>query len=616
MYLVLIETSGNQNYIFSTNKLKENIGASELTYRAGTQWVLEAVEKASNSNKGLSLFKSGKQLRDNLLDDNKLNPPIDINNAVEVEVIVATSGKSLLLTKKEEIAKKIIQYVTLKALKEAPGLDICGVIHKFDWHQEDLGKINRKIHQKFATVRSKKPANDLRFLRLPMIDECSTSGLPASRIDKSEEIPVSIVSCSKRDVSEKGLERIRELLKKEKPDINFPGTIRELIEYLDQEEKWLSVIHADGNGLGEIFLTFEEHIKNTDEHKNKNCAETNRNYVDKLRQFSIQLDICTEKAFHSAIHAFGSANQKLVTVIPLVLGGDDLVESFGSNGFPLAILGQPKPQQARFYIAKDKEGTPLDKGITKENTYQNNYGLRGRKVYPHHNNLPAQYWNNPNEDRTQETQEGRFQEYRRPKNSKNVERDDQNRSIKAWVKPNTTFSFNIDVTNLSDVELGALLWLLSLPENHYHRLGGGKPLGFGSVKLTIDWDKSDLRKGETWRDFYSSLYSTSDSSTREAEASIKIFKNAVTEAYSNIKSFEEVRFIQAFCCGCQGFNDNKPVHYPRKRQQPGQNPVPPNPEGKAFEWFVENERTGKDAKPPVSLPELWNETGLPYFDPK
>ena len=108
MFLVLIETSGNQNYIFSTNKLKENIGASELTYRAGTNWVLEAVEQASKSNKCLSLFTTGKQLRDNLL-DNKLNPPIDTTNDVEIEVIVATSGKALLLTKEKSTAQKIIQ---------------------------------------------------------------------------------------------------------------------------------------------------------------------------------------------------------------------------------------------------------------------------------------------------------------------------------------------------------------------------------------------------------------------------------------------------------------------------------------------------------------------------
>ncbi|HLO88058.1 MAG TPA: hypothetical protein VK203_24065 [Nostocaceae cyanobacterium] len=321
MYLVLIETSGNQNYIFSTNKLKENIGASELTYLAGTKWVLEAVEKTSKSNKCLSLFKNGNQLRDTLLDAD-LNPCIDTNN--NVEVVVATSGKALLLTKDKKIAQQIIQYVTHKALVEAPGLDICGVIHEFEWEQDNLGEINKKIHQKFATVRSKRPAPDLRFLRLPMVEECSTSGLPAAEIDYSEKTPVvrSVVSLSKRNYNEQGLKRIRELIKKENDHLNFPKSIRQLIDYSESENegKWLSVIHADGNGLGEIFLNFEDHINN----ENKSCAEANRNYVDKLRRFSIALDICTEEAFNTAIETFASSEQKLITVIPLVLGGDDL----------------------------------------------------------------------------------------------------------------------------------------------------------------------------------------------------------------------------------------------------------------------------------------------------
>ena len=341
--------------------------------------------------------------------------------------------------------------------------------------------------------------------------------------------------------------------------------------------------------------------------------------VNPLSLLSEELRPATQRdKLSPADRVFGWVNQDgkgsykgCLRVNTVQCSSNDSVENFGDNGFPLAILGQPKPQQARFYIAKDNQGTPLDKGIRKEDSYQSNYSLRGRKVYPHHSNLPAQYWKNPVDNRPQE---GHFQEYRRPQKNNAEQRDDQNRSIKAWVKPNTTFSFNIDVTNLSDIELGALLWLLSLPEGNYHRLGGGKPLGFGSAKLIINWDKTDLRKGEAWRDFYSSLTSVLNSSPRGAEAAIKVFKDTVAEVYGNSQSFEQIRFIQAFTCGCQGFSDNKPVHYPRKRQQQGQNPVPPHPDGETFKWFVENERIGTPGGLKVSLPELWNETGLPYFD--
>ncbi len=52
------------------------------------------------------------------------------------------------------------------------------------------------------------------------------------------------------------------------------------------------------------------------------------------------------------------------------------------------------------------------------------------------------------------------------------------------VRPGVRFTGRIRFENLSDVELGALLFALDLPKGCCHKLGMGKPLGMGSVKIT------------------------------------------------------------------------------------------------------------------------------------
>lgn len=52
------------------------------------------------------------------------------------------------------------------------------------------------------------------------------------------------------------------------------------------------------------------------------------------------------------------------------------------------------------------------------------------------------------------------------------------------VKSGKTFIGKMRFENLSDVELGALLFALKLPEGCCHKLGMGKPLGLGSVRIT------------------------------------------------------------------------------------------------------------------------------------
>jgi CRISPR/Cas system CSM-associated protein Csm3 (group 7 of RAMP superfamily) len=293
---------------------------------------------------------------------------------------------------------------------------------------------------------------------------------------------------------------------------------------------------------------------------------------------------------------------------------EQVIERFGEQGFPLAILGQPKPQQTRFYTAKDQRGTPLEPKVSKASGYENGAGLRGRKVYPHHQ-VPDSYWQTPTEDWTQVAGEkGHYQEYRHP--SGKEERSNQNRSIQAWVKPGVEFSFKIDITNLSSVELGGLLWLLSLPEGHYHRIGGGKPLGFGSVQLKID--HADLRKGEAWKSYYADFWGQSPGTSQEQLDELKKkFEDVAPAAFGQRgQSFSSLYSIRAFLACAKGFDDGKPIHYPRARAANHAGPVPPNPEGEAFKWFVTNERDGRDAGPKVALPPLWDETGLPILTSK
>lgn len=315
VYLVLIETSGNQNYIFSTNKLKENIGASHLTYISGTKWILEAFLQLNDST-SCGNYDNSICLRDALRDPD-LNPPIE-HGKKSVEILTAASGKALLLTKDKETAQKLISQVTLKALKEAPGLDISGVYIEVDvvenFDQEiTLSEAIRNVHREFEKTRSYRSSPESRFLRLPIVASCAVSGLPASQLEETvnDEAPkaISHSSAAKRKVVPHAIERLQAIANDQElvKDINK-------LEKLFDDMSWLAVVHADGNGLGQIFQNFQKFI-GTD--------QSNRNYIKKFREFSLALDECTEEAFRKALQIL-NCEKEILPIVPLIIGGDDL----------------------------------------------------------------------------------------------------------------------------------------------------------------------------------------------------------------------------------------------------------------------------------------------------
>jgi hypothetical protein len=57
--------------------------------------------------------------------------------------------------------------------------------------------------------------------------------------------------------------------------------------------------------------------------------------------------------------------------------------------------------------------------------------------------------------------------------------------IKPWSK-GSKWSFKIHFDNLNDLELGLLLYSLKPNDSFLHKLGMGKPLGLGSIEITLD----------------------------------------------------------------------------------------------------------------------------------
>lgn len=322
MNIVLIETSSNQRYIFSTNKLRENVGASELTYSIGAEYVRKAV-----------MNETGREVPDNLLDE----PPIgaEINGKkTDVEVIIATSGKALLLAKDRTVAERIVRSVTQDALIEMPGLTVHGALCEVQDNLSDIHEAIKKAHRRFEDIRYEIPSNEQRFLRLPFVAPCDTSGLPASEVKQDKDEPeakrYSRTASIKSEYRNKGYQRIQNQF----PNIDF-------IKPEDIEKRaWVAVIHADGNGVGEIFLNFNDLINY------ESGKEKGQTYREKYRQFSDALNDCTIKATQTALERFKkkyleeikerlkelekkgeyieAEELKKIPIVPLVLGGDDL----------------------------------------------------------------------------------------------------------------------------------------------------------------------------------------------------------------------------------------------------------------------------------------------------
>lgn len=321
--LTLLDTSGIQNYIFNSNRLQENIGASELVYRATTLWAFAALSDAG--------FKHNVEVQGNIwkINDGDIEKE---NSTLRAEVIYAGGGNILILFQNLDDAKNFTKRITTQVLKEAPGLTLVASHLEFEFASVQLAIARSSLLRQLAQHKQSRLPS-LPLLGLGVSAVCQSTGLPATRTNvglklNEDEEDTRLIS---REIEWKlkyrnpGNDRLKDALGRAAGSYYFPSDVDKLGR-IKGEESYVAIVHADGNRMGEHL---NEAIKN---------ATDNRDCIRKLRAFSTKINDASLKALlHVVKLAKQAADDELVPIVekylpmrPLVFGGDDV--TFLCNG--------------------------------------------------------------------------------------------------------------------------------------------------------------------------------------------------------------------------------------------------------------------------------------------
>ena len=344
--LVMVQTNNNQSFIFSSPRLREQIGASfEITLLS--RWVKEEAEK--------------------LLKQKPLPTSFWVSDSSGKVIVRFTNDEGA----PKNLAKQLIREVTLRALTDAPGLDVTGVFIETSSDPVNPADLNRLDRAFSEYTLSRRPAA-ARFPQFPFLERGSESALPASASlhdlnliqeplkpnDFDESSPLSLPSRVKRAFASTSRKRqvddVKEQLAKQgkelKQEPEFDPT-KLAAAFQDGEESEdaknmlssVGVVHIDGNGVGAIMRDLgSAHDRAQETGVCVSADEVHTDPDDALQTFIMVVNKRLDQAVKDAIALSWYDVQKLtpdtvVPIVPVLVGGDDVtVYTDGCYAIPFA----------------------------------------------------------------------------------------------------------------------------------------------------------------------------------------------------------------------------------------------------------------------------------------
>ena len=344
--LVMLQTNSNQPFIFSSPRLREQIGASfEITLLS--KWVKDIAEE--------------------LLDTKTLPSSFWVSDSSGKVIVRFTEADG----DPTDLAKRLIREVTLRALTDAPGLDVTGVFIEATFDKVDARDLN-KLDRVFLEYSLNRRPAAARFPQFPFLEQGSESALPASAslgtLEFSQESlqpdnfdessPLSLPSRVKRlfastsrkrqvdDVQERLAKQGKEL--KQEPPLDptkLAAAFQDGEEFEDAKNMLSSVgvVHIDGNGVGAIMRDLGCAHRAVQKVGVSTITDEETTEDSKgLQSFIMEVNRRLDNVVKDAIALSWYYVQELtpdtvVPIVPVLVGGDDVtVYTDGRYAIPFA----------------------------------------------------------------------------------------------------------------------------------------------------------------------------------------------------------------------------------------------------------------------------------------
>jgi len=316
-FAVLIDTVSIQQYIFQSNKLKENLGASYLVSKIYLEPLCKIVSQLFNEELDFDAWEK---------EPAKIREPFDVG--------YIGGGNALLLFKDQTKAQTFVKEWTKLLLMETPGIITAVAIKKIAMDNYLISK--KKLFDLLKINKSTFVPQTI-IPRQGITAECSRTGLS---LDVFNEIVGEFVSSSAnarimaaRKAQEEINDHYRDILGNQ---FCFSGELEKLGQ-VAREDSHIAIAHIDGNNMGDRFKAMDTLEKSR--RLSKTVDEATRNAFRELLKYivvnyaKIMESLGFDNSSDNLRRRFpvDDERKKLILPIrPIILGGDDII--FVSDG--------------------------------------------------------------------------------------------------------------------------------------------------------------------------------------------------------------------------------------------------------------------------------------------